>query len=263
MSTDNVQAPPARLSPFEVFFPDAAQREACLAAMARMMGSVTGAYASVLATIDGQPVTHSATGEWRPARVAAIVGSLCALGETLGKEINQRTCRNVLLETETGLAVVQRLPRRAAEFPASPFRSADRVHPSFGVVRTSLIRRRSVMSNIKESLAKLLEIDGAIAAAVVDSTSGLLLGKEGSGLDLDLAGAGNTEVVRAKLKTMRSLNLDDKIEDILITLDKQYHIIRPVDSAEGLFIYLVLVKERANLALARRKVLDVETQLSI
>ncbi len=119
------------------------------------------------------------------------------------------------------------------------------------------------MSNIKESLAKLLEIDGAIAAAVVDSTSGLLLGKEGSGLDLDLAGAGNTEVVRAKLKTMRSLNLDDKIEDILITLDKQYHIIRPVDSAEGLFIYLVLVKERANLALARRKVLDVETQLSI
>ncbi len=113
MSADNVQAPPARLSPFEVFFPDAAQREACLAAMARMMGSVTGAYASVLATIDGQPVTHSATGEWRPARVAAIVGSLCALGETLGKEINQRTCRNVLLETETGLAVVQRLPSPA------------------------------------------------------------------------------------------------------------------------------------------------------
>lgn len=119
------------------------------------------------------------------------------------------------------------------------------------------------MANIKESLAALLQIDGAIAAAVVDSGSGLVLGKEGSGIDLDLAGAGNTEVVRAKLKTMKSLKLDDTIEDILITLGKQYHIIRPIEKAEGLFIYLVLVKDRSNLALARRKVLDVEAALTV
>ncbi|MEO6934007.1 MAG: hypothetical protein ABI171_01540, partial [Collimonas sp.] len=74
---------------------------------------------------------------------------------------------------------------------------------------------------------------------------------------------GNTEVVRAKLNTMKSLNISDKIEDILITLTKQYHIIRPVESASGLFVYLVLVKDRANLALARRKVADVESELSI
>jgi len=119
------------------------------------------------------------------------------------------------------------------------------------------------MSNIKESLGKLMEVDGAMAAAIVDSGSGLVLGKEGTGVDLDLAGAGNTEVVRAKMKTMKTLNLNDTIEDILITLSKQYHIIRPVASAEGLFIYLVLIKDRANLALARRKVLDVEAQLKV
>jgi len=119
------------------------------------------------------------------------------------------------------------------------------------------------MSNIKESLGKLMEVDGAMAAAIVDSGSGLVLGKEGTGVDLDLAGAGNTEVVRAKMKTMKTLNLNDTIEDILITLGKQYHIIRPVASAEGLFIYLVLIKDRANLALARRKVLDVEAQLKV
>ena len=119
------------------------------------------------------------------------------------------------------------------------------------------------MANIKDSLSALLGIEGALAAAVVDSGSGLVLGKEGSGVDLDLAGAGNTEVVRAKMKTMHSLNLDDTIEDILITLGKQYHIIRPVGTAEGLFIYLVLAKDRSNLALARRKVLDVESQLTI
>jgi len=62
---------------------------------------------------------------------------------------------------------------------------------------------------------------------------------------------------------MTALNLNDSIEDILITLGKQYHIIRPVASAEGPFIYLVPIKDRANLALARRKVLDVESQLTI
>ena len=73
-----------------------------------------------------------------------------------------------------------------------------------------------------------------------------------------MAAAGNTEVVRAKLKTMRSLGLNDTIEDILITLGKQYHIIRPLATKDGIFIYLVLDKARSNLALARRKVLEVE-----
>lgn len=122
-------------------------------------------------------------------------------------------------------------------------------------------KKRKTMSNINESLGKLMEIDGALCAAIVDSNSGMQLGKIGSGLDLDLAAAGNTEVVRAKHKTMKSLGLNDTIEDILITLGKQYHIIRPVSSKAGLFIYLVLDKARSNLALARRAAQDVEQGL--
>lgn len=119
------------------------------------------------------------------------------------------------------------------------------------------------MANLNESLAKLLEVDGALCAALVDANSGMLLGKAGSGMDLDLAAAGNTEVVRAKMKTMKSLGLNDAIEDILITLGKQYHIIRPIISKPGLFFYLVLDKSRANLALARRSVLDSEQGLQL
>ncbi len=119
------------------------------------------------------------------------------------------------------------------------------------------------MANINETLARMLEIDGAMCSAVVDANSGMLLGKAGSGLDLDLAAAGNTEVMRAKLKTMKSLGLNDTIEDILITLGKQYHVIRPVVSKPGLFIYLVLDKARANLALARRSAQDAEQTLTI
>lgn len=111
--TQTMQATPVRKTPLEQFFPDEASRVACTAAIRRMMESVAGSYAAALATIDGKPVTHVTSAEWRPARVAAIVGSLCALGETLGKEVNQRACRNVLIETDNGLTVVQRLPSPA------------------------------------------------------------------------------------------------------------------------------------------------------
>jgi len=117
------------------------------------------------------------------------------------------------------------------------------------------------MANINECLAKMLEIDGAMCDAIVDANSGMLLGKAGTGLDLDLAAGGNTEVVRAKMKTMKALGLNDAIEDILITLGKQYHIIRPIASKPGLFIYLVLDKNRANLALARRAAQEAEQAL--
>jgi hypothetical protein len=109
------------------------------------------------------------------------------------------------------------------------------------------------MATIKQTLEDLLTLDGALCAAVVDS---------GSGVDLEVAAAGNTEVVRSKMKTMRALGLNDVIEDMLITLGKQYHIIRPSARKEGVFIYYVLDKQRANLAMARRKTQDVDKELT-
>ena len=119
------------------------------------------------------------------------------------------------------------------------------------------------MANIKQTLDELMTLDGAMCAAVVDSASGMMLGSAGSGVDLEVAAAGNTEVIRSKMKTMRSLGLNDVIEDILITLGKQYHILRPSVNNEGVFVYYVLDKSRANLALARRKVQDAEGALKV
>ncbi len=115
--------------------------------------------------------------------------------------------------------------------------------------------------NIKLSLDEIMKIDGAQCAAVVDSTSGMMLGDVGTGVDMEIAAAGNTEVVRAKLKTMKALGINEPIEDILITLGSAYHIIRPMAREEGIFLYTVLDKSRANLALARRKIQEVEKAL--
>jgi hypothetical protein len=119
------------------------------------------------------------------------------------------------------------------------------------------------MPSLNESLNDVMTIDGALAVALVDYSSGMMLGSIGTAVDLEVAAAGNTEVVRAKMKTMKSLGLNDEIEDMLITLGKQYHILRPVASQQGLFFYVVLDRSRANLALARRKVLDVENKLQL
>ena len=118
------------------------------------------------------------------------------------------------------------------------------------------------------ALKEAMTIAGALGASLVDYDSGMTPGSRGgtdAGLDLEVAAAGNTEVVRAKMRTMQALGLNETIEDMLITLDTQYHLIRLVTSptGKGLFFYLALAKDQANLAMARRQLQSIETQLAL
>ncbi|GHJ26253.1 MULTISPECIES: hypothetical protein [Streptomyces] len=124
------------------------------------------------------------------------------------------------------------------------------------------------MANTQTALKEAMtSIEGCLGAALVDYTSGMALGTVGGGNDLDLtvAAAGNTDVVRAKVRTMEQLGLQDTIEDILITLGSQYHLIRLLKSrgSQGLFLYLALDKNRANLAMARHQLRRIEAGLEV
>lgn len=122
--------------------------------------------------------------------------------------------------------------------------------------------------DIEPALKTAMDIDGALGAALVDYDSGMALGTLGGGrdLDLDVAAAGNTEVVRAQLRTIASLGLDEEVEDVLITLGRQYHLIRPVPagrSSSRLFLYLALDRTRSNLAMARHQLRQIEKVLIV
>ncbi|MCG7656274.1 hypothetical protein [Wielerella bovis] len=122
------------------------------------------------------------------------------------------------------------------------------------------------MASINETLDEIMEIEGAIATSIVDSTNGFMLGakaKANGSIDLEYASAGNTELYHAKQKIMQALNINENIEDFLITLETQYHILMPISQIGGAFIYFVMSKEHGTLALARRKLHDIALKIEL
>ncbi|WP_244328100.1 hypothetical protein [Roseibium sp. RKSG952] len=155
--------------------------------------------------------------------------------------------------------LVQRL---VITIPPANNRARPANHAS-GVVQTNNPKAKKEPS-MSLDISKLSEIKGLLGACLVDCDTGLTLGAEGgSKFDLDTAGAANVEVVRAKLHAIEALKLNDTIEDILITLGKQFHLVRPLDKNPNIFVYVALDKKTANLGLARLQVKAVEETLSL
>jgi hypothetical protein len=105
---------------------------------------------------------------------------------------------------------------------------------------------------IVESFDKVAsEMPGFMAASLVDLESGMTLGLKSLRPDFDLAAASayNSEMVKQKMKIMRALNLKTTLEDMLITLGDQIHVIRLVNPTT--FIYLVVDRSMSNLAIVR------------
>ena len=148
-------------------------------------------------------------------------------------------------------------PEPPAAILAEVMAAAEHINPE---------RSAHIMS-IESKLGECMDIDGAIAVALVDGSSGMAIATGGTprNLDLNIAAAGTCNVLKSEQSTMKELGYEDEIEDILITLSSQYHLIRPLTDAsgKGLFVYLVLDKAKGNLAMARFKLGRIEKDLTI
>lgn len=116
-----------------------------------------------------------------------------------------------------------------------------------------------MLRDIPRLMAPLVHLGGYMGACLVDGETGMCLATDGGvGIDLQKAAACNRDVFRAKRRAIEELGLDDSIEDILITLGKQHHLIRPLKLRPTLFLYLVLDRRYANLAYARFALCEAE-----
>ena len=96
-------------------------------------------------------------------------------------------------------------------------------------------------------------VPGVIAVAVTEIETGLCFGSFSNkpDFDVELASAYNIEVVKSKLKAVEALGLaGNEIEDILITLTTQLHIL-DVSPSKKYMIYLSADKSKANLGMTR------------
>ncbi|MEM7469951.1 MAG: roadblock/LC7 domain-containing protein [Pseudomonadota bacterium] len=111
-------------------------------------------------------------------------------------------------------------------------------------------------------ISNLSNISGFLGGCLVDTETGLMMASEGGeDIDLETAGAANAEVIKAKMAAMEMLELDENIDDILITLGSQFHLIRPLADMPTVFLYTALDKKAANLGMARVQVKKVEGSL--
>ena len=98
------------------------------------------------------------------------------------------------------------------------------------------------------------DIGGFIAASLVDIDSGMTLAVKSNRADFDLSAASafNSEMVKMKQNTIKALNLKSSLEDMLLTLSDQIHLIKVVSPTT--FLYLAADKSATNLALVRSTV---------
>lgn len=113
-------------------------------------------------------------------------------------------------------------------------------------------------------LSPLRQLGGFIGAAVVDSETGLVLGRLGADThDFDAAAAGSTDVVRAARRIAQALEADEDLEDVFVSFGSQYHLARTVAVNPAILLYLWLDRRNANFGLARIALKQVEEAIAI
>jgi hypothetical protein len=117
--------------------------------------------------------------------------------------------------------------------------------------------------SLEAVLEKLLSFDGAMCVAVVDSETGMILGKAGSGVDIDLAASGASVILRARLASIKALGGEETIDDVLISLSSQVQIIHPLPRNPTIFTYLIGDKAKSSLAMARFKAAEADLQIQL
>lgn len=169
-----------------------------------------------------------------------------------GQAIPPATARPEPPATEVAI-VPPGVPIIAASRLAAHPVPADTLHPVLDAAR------------VQRTVDQLMMIEGLVGCCVVDGGTGMVLGQacqeDAEDLDLPLAAATATEVLKAHRRAARDMGCGDRVDEVIVTHDRRHQVIRTVTAHAELFVLAVLDKQRTNLALARFKIMDAEKSL--
>lgn len=114
--------------------------------------------------------------------------------------------------------------------------------------------------NVEEQLHKLERLEGfrAVALYDMDTASAIASIDHGASAPIARLVAGHVEVLESKRRTVAALGFDDELEDIVITLKDEYHLLRLCRQHRQAFFFLTLDRQASNLAMARYVLASVE-----
>jgi hypothetical protein len=121
------------------------------------------------------------------------------------------------------------------------------------------------VSGIDECLLEAMTLPGARGAALVEWISGLALGVigEAPGGDHETSAAETAEYARATAEHPVLAGGGRPVEDVVVVTAADYHLLRFVEAPYegGVFLYLWLDRDQANLALALIRLRDLAQRL--
>ncbi len=123
------------------------------------------------------------------------------------------------------------------------------------------------MSGWSKTLGAAMQMQGTVGAALVDLETGacMAVAEHGEEDSLSLSAVVNARMLRAQMRLAQGQRSSASVDDLLITFGHQYHLIRPVRNGLGIpsmFLYLVMDRIQANLAMTRRKIIELEEWIS-
>lgn len=118
-----------------------------------------------------------------------------------------------------------------------------------------------VLSAADALLAPVTDMEGFLFACLVDSSTGMVAA---SVQDRDRFTQSSPAVTAADIAHVLSLltgclAFNDRLEDVIVTFSDHFHMIRPVGpdaagSGREVLLLVILDRQRANLAMARREI---------
>lgn len=122
------------------------------------------------------------------------------------------------------------------------------------------------MLNMTDAMIYAMETPGAVATAFVEfKTARAVAGFGNEHVDFDRVTPTWTEMLHAHLAVTGEGNSHDPVDDMVISTDQRYHILRPLrsPSCSDMYLYLVVDRTAGSIPLSRIRLKNLEENLAL